>query len=200
MVLTMSDEAYVRKFAFRPFEGTYQGRIWRVWTVAWFNMTHQWHRSRVFKILIIFTIFILIIPNMFLFIGIDAQLETKTANEILKDHLWDTVRDFTRFQVMITSLDETDPTFDTGFSIIMLIGVVMMGAGLLAQNAKKCGLTVPKYVKTSLSPGSSIVMEYLQSSGLDQDLEALGFYLAGRFCTSMTSCILYRVWLYDLYW
>ncbi len=132
----MSDEAYVRKFQFRPFEGTYRGRIWRIWTVAWFNMAHQWHRSRAFKILIVFTIFILIIPNMFLFVGIDAQLETKTANEILEDHLWGTVRDFARFQVMITSPDETDPTFDTGFSIIMLIGVIMMGAGLISDDLK----------------------------------------------------------------
>ena len=132
----MSDEAYVRKFHFRTFEGSYRGRIWRIWTVAWFNMVHQWHRSRVFKILIVFTIFILIIPNMFLFAGLNAQLETKIANEILKDHLWETVLDFTRFQVMITSVDETDPTFDTGFSIIMLIGVIMMGAGLISDDLK----------------------------------------------------------------
>ncbi|UCG02847.1 MAG: hypothetical protein JSW11_02435 [Candidatus Heimdallarchaeota archaeon] len=132
----MSDDAYVRDFKFRPFEGTYRGRIWRIWTVAWFNMTHQWHRSRVFKILIIFTIFILILPNMFLFSGIEELLKIKTANEIVEDHLWDTVRDFARFQVMITSIDETDPIFDTGYSIIMLIGVVMMGAGLISDDLK----------------------------------------------------------------
>ena len=135
-VKMMSDEAYVRKFGFRSFEGTLRGRVWRLWAVAWFNMTHQWHRSRVFKILIFFTIFILIIPNMFLFVGIDELLNTRTANEILEDHLWNTVRDFARFQVMITSPDETDPTFDTGYSIIMLIGVIMMGAGLLSDDLK----------------------------------------------------------------
>jgi len=73
---------------------------------------------------------------MFLLMGIDEHLKINTANEILEDHLWDTVRDFARFQVMITSLDETDPTFDTGFSIIMLIGVVMMGAGLISDDLK----------------------------------------------------------------
>ena len=136
MVLEMDDEVYVRKFKFRPFEGHYRGRIWRIWTVARFNMTHQWHRSRVFKILIIFTLFILIIPNMFLLVGIDELLRVNTANEILEDHLWDTVRDFARFQVMITSIDETDPTFDTGYAIIMLIAVVMMGAGLISDDLK----------------------------------------------------------------
>ncbi|MHA2247177.1 MAG: hypothetical protein ACXADY_19685 [Candidatus Hodarchaeales archaeon] len=132
----MSDEAYVRTFKFRSYEGTRRGRVWRIWSVAWFNMTLQWHRSRVFKILIVVTIFILIIPNMFLFVGIEDLLETSTANEILQDHLWGTVRDFVRFQVMVTSPDETDPMFDTGFSIIMLIGVVMMGAGLISDDYK----------------------------------------------------------------
>jgi hypothetical protein len=73
---------------------------------------------------------------MFLLMRIDELLETNTANEILEDHLWGTVRDFARFQVMITSINETDPTFDTGFAIIMLIGVVMMGAGLISDDLK----------------------------------------------------------------
>ncbi|MFX1516985.1 MAG: hypothetical protein ACFFC6_11780 [Promethearchaeota archaeon] len=132
----MSDEAYVRKFKFRPYEGTYRGRFWRIWTVAWFNMTHQWHRSRIFKILIIFTLFILIVPNMFLMMGINELLRVYTANEILENHLWDTVRDFARFRVMIVSPEETDLTFDTGYAIIMLIGVVMMGAGLISDDLK----------------------------------------------------------------
>lgn len=73
---------------------------------------------------------------MFLFVGLDTQLETQTSNEILEDHLWSTVRNFARFQVMITAPDETDPTFDTGFSILMLIGVVIMGAGLISDDLR----------------------------------------------------------------
>lgn len=73
---------------------------------------------------------------MFLFMGIGGLLETSTPNEILEDHLWGTVRDFARFQAMVTSIDETDPTFDTGFSILMLIAVVMMGAGLISDDYK----------------------------------------------------------------
>jgi aconitate hydratase len=59
---------------------------------------------------------------------------------------------------------------------------VLLAAGLVARNAVRRGLQVPPYVKTSLSPGSKVVTEYLQKTGLLQDLEALGFHLAGYGC------------------
>eukprot|EP00915_Cephaloidophora_sp_WS-2016_P006662 GHVH01008992.1.p1 GENE.GHVH01008992.1~~GHVH01008992.1.p1 ORF type:complete len:895 (-),score=123.94 GHVH01008992.1:96-2780(-) len=59
---------------------------------------------------------------------------------------------------------------------------VMIGAGLLARSAHKKGVTVPAFVKTSLSPGSSIVQQYLEKSGLDIDLQSLGFYVTGYGC------------------
>jgi aconitate hydratase len=61
---------------------------------------------------------------------------------------------------------------------------VMIGAGLLARNARKKGLTVRPWVKTSLAPGSKVVTEYLQRSELMDDLEALGFSLVGYGCTT----------------
>jgi len=61
---------------------------------------------------------------------------------------------------------------------------VMLGAGLLARKARKRGLTVPPYVKTSLAPGSKVVTDYLKQSGLLPDLEALGFDLVGYGCTT----------------
>ena len=61
---------------------------------------------------------------------------------------------------------------------------VMMGAGLLARNAVKRGLTVKPWVKTSLAPGSQVVTEYLTSSGLQKDLDKLGFNLVGYGCTT----------------
>ncbi len=61
---------------------------------------------------------------------------------------------------------------------------VMLSAGLLAKNAVEKGLVVPKYVKTSLAPGSQIVTTYLQNSGLMPYLEKLGFYLVGYGCTT----------------
>jgi len=59
---------------------------------------------------------------------------------------------------------------------------VMMQAGLLARNAVAKGLEVAPYIKTTLSPGSQVVSSYLEKSGLDKDLEALGFYNAGYGC------------------
>jgi aconitate hydratase len=61
---------------------------------------------------------------------------------------------------------------------------VMVGAGLLAKKAVERGLRVPKYVKTSLAPGSQIVYEYLVRSGLYRYLEELGFSLVGFGCTT----------------
>jgi aconitate hydratase len=61
---------------------------------------------------------------------------------------------------------------------------VMLGAGLLARKAVAHGLKVPGYVKTSLAPGSKVVTEYLEKSGLMRDLEALGFHLVGYGCTT----------------
>lgn len=61
---------------------------------------------------------------------------------------------------------------------------VMIGAGLLARNAVRRGLSVPPHVKTSLAPGSTVVMEYLAHAGLLPFLEALGFHGVGFGCTT----------------
>jgi aconitate hydratase len=61
---------------------------------------------------------------------------------------------------------------------------VMMGAGLLARKANARGLTVKPWVKTSLAPGSQVVAEYLAKSGLQTDLDKLGFNLVAFGCTT----------------
>ncbi len=61
---------------------------------------------------------------------------------------------------------------------------VMMGAGLLARKAAAKGLTVKPWVKTSLAPGSQVVAEYLNKSGLQADLDKLGFNLVAFGCTT----------------
>ncbi len=58
----------------------------------------------------------------------------------------------------------------------------MIGAGLAAKNAVEKGLTVPWYVKTSLSPGSRVVLDYLTESGLMDAFETLGFNNTGFGC------------------
>jgi aconitate hydratase A / 2-methylisocitrate dehydratase len=61
---------------------------------------------------------------------------------------------------------------------------VMVGAGLLARKAAAKGLTIKPWVKTSLAPGSQVVAEYLERSGLQNDLDKLGFNLVGFGCTT----------------
>ena len=61
---------------------------------------------------------------------------------------------------------------------------VLIGAGILAKKAVAKGLTVKPYVKTSLAPGSRVVMEYLQKAGLVEPLKKLGFHNVGFGCTT----------------
>ena len=61
---------------------------------------------------------------------------------------------------------------------------VMVGAGLLARKARQRGLTRKPWVKTSLAPGSRVVTDYLDKSGLSEDLDALGFQTVGYGCTT----------------
>uniref|UniRef100_A0A0N5AV17 Cytoplasmic aconitate hydratase n=1 Tax=Syphacia muris TaxID=451379 RepID=A0A0N5AV17_9BILA len=66
---------------------------------------------------------------------------------------------------------------------------VMLGAGLLAKKAIEAGLYVPKYVKTSLSPGSHVVKRYLEESHLLPYLEKLGYGIVGYGCmTCIGNC------------
>jgi aconitate hydratase len=61
---------------------------------------------------------------------------------------------------------------------------VMIAAGLVAKRAIEYGLTVKPWVKTSLAPGSRVVMDYLERADLVKPLDELGFYLAGYGCTT----------------
>lgn len=61
---------------------------------------------------------------------------------------------------------------------------VLMAAGLVAKKALEKGLQRKPWVKTSLAPGSQVVTQYLQTSGLDKSLNQLGFDLVGYGCTT----------------
>ncbi|MEQ8266002.1 MAG: aconitate hydratase AcnA [Parvibaculum sp.] len=61
---------------------------------------------------------------------------------------------------------------------------VLIAAGLVARNARRKGLKVKPWVKTSLAPGSQVVTDYLNKSGLQEDLDAMGFDLVGYGCTT----------------
>ena len=88
--------------------------------------------------------------------------------------------------------NEADKTLRNGSVVICAITSctntsnpsVMISAGLFAQKALAKGLTSKNWVKTSLAPGSQVVSEYLQLSGLQTSLDALGFHNVGHGCTT----------------
>ncbi len=87
---------------------------------------------------------------------------------------------------------DTEEVLETGAVVIAAITSctntsnpsVMLGAGLVAKKAVELGLSVPSYVKTSLTPGSLVVTEYLKEAGLLPSLESLGFNVAGYGCAT----------------
>src|SRR3954469_565759 len=94
--------------------------------------------------------------------------------------------------VPVTLEDGTETELDHGHVVIAAITSctntsnpsVMLGAGLLAKNAVERGLEVKPWVKTSLAPGSKVVMQYYERAGLVEPLEQLGFHLVGYGCTT----------------
>ncbi|MEA2288826.1 MAG: aconitate hydratase, partial [Solirubrobacteraceae bacterium] len=90
------------------------------------------------------------------------------------------------------AMDDADFKVDHGHVVIAAITSctntsnpsVMLGAGLLARNARARGLQRQPWVKTSLAPGSKVVTEYLKRAGLDEPLDELGFNLVGYGCTT----------------
>jgi aconitate hydratase A / 2-methylisocitrate dehydratase len=102
------------------------------------------------------------------------------------------VADRTSINAPVTLADGTETELDHGHVVIAAITSctntsnpsVMLGAGLLARNAVERGLEVKPWVKTSLAPGSKVVMEYYERAGLVPYLEALGFHLVGYGCTT----------------
>ncbi|MGJ8644107.1 MAG: aconitate hydratase [Luteolibacter sp.] len=61
---------------------------------------------------------------------------------------------------------------------------VMLAAGLVAKKANELGLTIAPFVKTSLGPGSRVVTDYLDATGLTKELDQLGFETVGYGCTT----------------
>ncbi len=92
----------------------------------------------------------------------------------------------------VTMEDGTATSVDHGHVVIASITSctntsnpqVMIGAALLAKKAVERGLTSKPWVKTSLAPGSKVVMDYYERAGLIPYLEKLGFHLVGYGCTT----------------
>jgi aconitate hydratase len=84
--------------------------------------------------------------------------------------------------------------FEVGHGDVMIAAItsctntsnpsVLVAAGLVARKARALGLAPKPWVKTSLAPGSQVVTDYLNASGLSEDLDAIGFNLVGYGCTT----------------
>ena len=102
--------------------------------------------------------------------------------------------EFKKADVLSARYQVEGANFDLGHGDVVIAAItsctntsnpsVMIGAGLLARNAVKKGLKPKPWVKTSLAPGSQVVTEYLAASGLQKDLNKLGFDLVGYGCTT----------------
>ncbi|WBB67444.1 aconitate hydratase [Micromonospora sp. WMMD812] len=94
--------------------------------------------------------------------------------------------------IRVTGADGTEFELDHGAVVIAAITSctntsnpqVMIGAALLARNAVERGLSRKPWVKTTLAPGSKVVMDYYERAGLTPYLEKLGFHLVGYGCTT----------------
>ena len=85
-------------------------------------------------------------------------------------------------------------SFDLGHGDVVIAAItsctntsnpyVLVAAGLVARKARAKGLRPKAWVKTSLAPGSQVVTDYLNASGLTEDLDALGFQTVGYGCTT----------------
>ncbi len=94
----------------------------------------------------------------------------------------------------VTRFAVENSTFDLGQGDVVIAAItsctntsnpsVLLAAGLLARNAAARGLKAKPWVKTSLAPGSQVVAEYLSNSGLQKDLDKVGFNLVGFGCTT----------------
>ncbi|CAN5364618.1 aconitate hydratase [soil metagenome] len=122
-------------------------------------------------------------------IGFTAQDEDR-AHEVSHSHVSHAPKSVSK-PVDVTLQDGTSYTLDHGAVAVAAITSctntsnpsVMLAAGLLARNAVAKGLTSKPWVKTTLAPGSKVVTDYYEKSGLNADLEALGFYTVGYGCT-----------------
>jgi len=96
----------------------------------------------------------------------------REPKEVSGEHYATTLRDGAVTVAAITSCTNTsNPS-------------VLVAAGLVAQAAVERGLSAKPWVKTSLAPGSRVVMDYLERANLVEPLDKLGFYLAGYGCTT----------------
>ena len=120
------------------------------------------------------------------------RIALKVADTVYEEHLEAAIADRKDGGKAVASINGEDVEIRDGAVLIAAITsctntsnpAVMVAAGLLAKNAHARGLKAKPWVKTSLAPGSRVVTDYLEKSGLLDDLDAVGFYTVGYGCTT----------------
>ena len=120
------------------------------------------------------------------------RIELKVANKVFGEHLEAAVASREQGGKAVASINGEDVEIRDGAVLIAAITsctntsnpAVMIAAGLLAKKAHEKGLKAKPWVKTSLAPGSRVVTDYLEKSGLIDALDAVGFYTVGYGCTT----------------
>ena len=120
------------------------------------------------------------------------RIALSAAAETFGKHLEAAIADRKDGGSATASIDGEDTEIRDGAVLIAAITsctntsnpAVMLAAGLVAKKANEKGLKAKPWVKTSLAPGSRVVTDYLEKSGLIDDLDALGFYTVGYGCTT----------------
>ncbi|HSM29338.1 MAG TPA: aconitate hydratase AcnA [Woeseiaceae bacterium] len=120
------------------------------------------------------------------------RIGLKVADSVYKEHLEAAIADRKDGGKAVASVKGEDVEIRDGAVLIAAITsctntsnpAVMVAAGLLAKNAHEKGMKAKPWVKTSLAPGSRVVTDYLEKSGLLDDLNAIGFYTVGYGCTT----------------
>jgi aconitate hydratase len=120
------------------------------------------------------------------------RIALSEADSVYRKHLDAAINDRGGDGIATATLD--DETVDIRDGAVLIAAItsctntsnpaVMVAAGLLARNANARGLQTKPWVKTSLAPGSKVVTDYLEKSGLIDDLDALGFFTVGYGCTT----------------
>jgi hypothetical protein len=137
-----NNDAYVRRFSFRPFEGVRRGRFYRLFSISWFWWVHQWERSRSIKILVGFLAFIFVLQNLFV-LALASTLTGPfngtqiTTNELLESSLFTMVRGIVTLETTISTSNGNgyhDEFQVGGLSIFILILVTIVGSGLIADD------------------------------------------------------------------
>ena len=120
------------------------------------------------------------------------RIKLKVADKVYKEHLGKAVADRQDGGKAVANINGEDVEIRDGAVLIAAITsctntsnpAVMVAAGLVAKAAREKGMKAKPWVKTSLAPGSRVVTDYLEKSGLIDDLDAVGFYTVGYGCTT----------------